>query len=287
MGFQQLFRPAPKPDWIAAERLAGTLRFVDPVALVHMSRGLTFDALRCAEVIDHALGGLEDETGYVGKLLAWIAAGGLANGPCPLFPNGRIIVDVTEMANASGKHAYIATILRHEPEAGIAPVVFLSMVSPTLDVVMRVEIPLRSVLRGNAPLEGAYTVYLHALRTSEGDDYLYYGITKRGWNLRFHEHTLSAVAKPAKRLFARTMNALIAARVAERSGVVDQRPKLAGLVTAICAAGLTREEAMETEEYLVDKYSLASKHRLGLNMIPGGAAGVRHVRRFKTGALGR
>lgn len=282
-----MFRPAPKPDWIAAERLAGTLRFVDPVALVHLSRGLTFDALRCAEVIDHALGSLEEDTGYVGKLSAWIATGALASGPCPLFPNGRIIVDVTETANTSGKRAHFATILKHEPEAGIAPVVFLSMVSPTLDIAMRVEIPLRSVLRGNAPLEGKYTVYLHVLRTNKGDDYLYYGITKRGWNLRFHEHTLAAVAKPAKRLFARTMNDLIAARVAERSGVVDQRPKLVGLITSICAVGLNRQEAMETEEYLVDKYSLAAKHRLGLNMIPGGAAGVRHARRFRKSAPGR
>ncbi|WP_298953953.1 hypothetical protein [uncultured Methylobacterium sp.] len=273
-----MFRPAPRPDWNAAERLAPTLRFVDPVALVHLSRGLTFDALRCAEVLDHALCSLEDTTGYVEKLSAWIAAGSLSSGPCPAFSNGRIIVDVSETANASGQHAHVATVLRHEPEAGVAPVVFLSMVSPTLDVGMRVEIPLRTVMRGNAPLDGTYTVYQHVLRTSEGGDYLYYGITKRGWNLRFHEHTLSAVAKPAKRLFARTMNELIDARVAELSGAVDLRPKLGGLITAICAVGLSRQQAMETEDYLINKYSLASKHRFGLNMIPGGTAGGRHAR---------
>jgi hypothetical protein len=73
--------------------------------------------------------------------------------------------------------------------------------------------------------------------TSEGEAYLYYGITKRGWNIRFHEHTRAAVATASKRLFARTLNALIDARIAERTGRADDRPKLAGLITTICATG--------------------------------------------------
>ncbi|MBT5083090.1 MAG: hypothetical protein HOM62_21180, partial [Rhodospirillaceae bacterium] len=69
-------------------------------------------------------------------------------------------------------------------------------------------------------------------------------------------------------LFPRKMGELIDARAAEVNGVFDARPKLAGMVTALCAVGLTEQQAMDTEEYLVDKYSLSSQHKNGLNMIP-------------------
>lgn len=276
-----MFSPAPRPDWPAARALAKGLRFVDPVALMHLSRGLTFDALQCAEVLDHALIGLDDRTGYVTELTNWIGAGALAYGLCPTFPSARIIADVTEAMNADGQVIRMAAVLKNASEAGIAPVVFLSMVSPTLDIGMRVELPMRALLHGNPPLAGTYTLYLHALHTSEGTDFVYYGITKRGWSLRFNEHTRAAVANGSKRLFARTFNELIDARVAELSGIIDDRPKLRGLITAICGTGLSREAAEESEEAMVEKYSLASKHPRGLNMIRGGAAGVRHARRFR------
>lgn len=281
MNRSTMFSPAPRPDWPAAQALSRSLRFVDAVALMHLSRGLTFDALRCAEVLDHALIGLDDRTGYVTELIDWVGAGGLAHGPCPTFPSARIIADVTEAMNAGGQVMRMATVLKNASEAGIAPVVFLSMVSPTLDIGMRVELPMRALLHGNPPLAGTYTLYLHALQTSDGEDFVYYGITRRGWSLRFNEHTRAAVAYGSKRLFARTFNDLIEARVAELSGINDERPKLRGLITAICATGLSREAAEEAEEAMVEKYSLASKHPRGLNMIPGGAAGARHTRRFR------
>jgi hypothetical protein len=63
-------------------------------------------------------------------------------------------------------------------------------------------------------------------------------------------------------------------------GIADDRPKLAGLISAICGVGMTREAALDAEEKLVDKYSLASKHPYGLNMIPGGLAGLKQARRL-------
>src|SRR3546814_18470027 len=39
-------------------------------------------------------------------------------------------------------------------------------------------------------------------------------------------------------------------------------------------------QAMNVEEYLVDKYSLSSKHKNGLNMIPGGYEGIRSLHRL-------
>ena len=38
---------------------------------------------------------------------------------------------------------------------------------------------------------------------------------------------------------------------------------------------------MAAEEYLVDKYSLNSKHPNGLNMIPGGYAGIRALHKLR------
>jgi hypothetical protein len=132
-------------------------------------------------------------------------------------------------------------------------------------------------------LLGTYTLYLHELQTDQGKSYVYYGITKRGWSLRFNEHTRAAVAQKSKRLLARTLNDLIEARAAELYGIADDRPKLAALVSAVCGVGMSRDDALDAEERLVDKYSLASKHPYGLNMIPGGLAGLRHARRFLRG----
>ena len=269
--------PAFKPDWKAADLLNERLRFVDPTALMHLSRGLTFNPLRSAEVLDDVLTAFDEKNGYVSEVQAWVRGGGLQNGQCPTLPSGRIVADVTETMNAERKVLHAAAILNVERESGIAPAVFRSMVSPSLDVGMRVELPMRAVLKGNPPLEGTYTVYLHVLITSDGRDLVYYGITKRGWSLRFQEHTRSAVARKSHRLFARTLRDLTVARAQELYGVPDERPKLRGLITTICATGLSRDEALDVEEAMVEKYSLASKHPNGLNMIPGGAAGHRRA----------
>lgn len=213
-------------------------------------------------------------------MVRWIAEGAHNSGPCPLDPEGRIIVDVEQRAKAGGEQLYLAMIVRNADEQSMAPVMFLSMHSPTLDIPMRVELPLRAVLKGNAPLEGTYTLYLHTLITNEGEAYLYYGVTKRGWALRFNEHTKAALAQKSKRLLARTLNTLIEARAEELCGARHDRAKLAGIVSTILGTGLSREAAMEAEERLVDKYGLASKHPLGLNMIPGGLAGIRRARRY-------
>jgi hypothetical protein len=248
------------------------LHYVDLAATRHLTTGLTFDLDRCASVLDRALCGLNEQTGIPDQLIAWIRAGAFAAGPYPYDGRGRIIIDV--------QHGYCATVLRKSDERETAPVVFFTMHSPTLDIPMRVELPLRAVIVGNPPLAGTYTLYLHALLTNQGSSFVYYGITKRGWSLRFNEHTRAAVAQKSKRLLASTLNNLIEARAAELYGTMDDRPKLAGLVSAVCGVGMTRDAALAAEERMVNKYSLASKHPYGLNMIPGGLAGLKQARRF-------
>jgi len=125
-----------------------------------------------------------------------------------------------------------------------------------------------------------YSVYLHALFDSTDNEFLYYGITKRGWNMRFAEHAKAAMQEQSRRLFPSKLNELIEARVAELAGQLDARQKLTGMISAICAVGLDENSAMDTEEYLVDKYSLSSKHVKGLNMIPGGREGIRALHKL-------
>src|SRR5665213_1991326 len=156
------------------------MSYVDIAALRHLTRGLTFDIDQCAPVLDLALRDLNDQTGIPDQLVSWIQAGAFAAGPCPHDGRGRIIVDVHQMVNAEGQHGYFATVLRKSDEREIAPVVFFSMHSPTLDIPMRVEVPLPAVIVGNPPLAGTYTLYLHALLTNQGNSFVYYGITKRG-----------------------------------------------------------------------------------------------------------
>jgi len=257
-----------------------SFHYVDLVAMRHLTTGLTFDLDRNARVLDHALRGLNEKIGLPDQLVTWIRAGGLAAGPYPYDGAGRIIVDVQQTINTKGERGYFSTVLQKTDERETAPVVFFSMHSPTLDIPMRVEVPLRALIIGNPPLAGTYTLYLHALLTNQGSSFVYYGITKRGWSLRFNEHTRAAVVQKSKRLLARTLNDLIEARAAELCGSVDDRPKLAGLVSAVCGVGMTRDAALDAEEKMIDKYSLASKHPFGLNMIPGGLTGLKHARRF-------
>ena len=170
----------------------GQCRYLDVDAFEHLTRNLTIDVPQIMDVMDHALVGLNDQTGFSYRMLKWVEAGASDSGPCPLDPEGRIVLDVAAKANAKGQILHTPHVLRFAPERQVAPVVFLSLHSPVLDIPMRVELPLRAVMKGNPALMGSHTLYQHALLTSHGKTYAYYGITKRGWNLRFSEHTRAA-----------------------------------------------------------------------------------------------
>lgn len=252
--------------------------FVDLASMHHLMDGLSFKVSRCAEVMDSALHGLNTKTGIPDRIIRWNERGAdLSNFP-PIPLEGRLIIDIEQSLNpTTGKTLHACEIKVEKNDFQTAPVVFFSMTSFTLGVPMRVEVPLRALLKGGQKLKGTHSVYLHALLADSGEEYVYYGITKRGWNTRLMEHFKSSVRDQSNRLFPRKMGELINARAAEINGVFDARPKLSGMVTALCAVGLTEQQAMDTEEYLVHKYSLSSLHKNGLNMIPGGYEGIRSL----------
>jgi hypothetical protein len=102
----------------------------------------------------------------------------------------------------------------------------------------------------------SYTVYQHHLEMPDGDSQSYIGITRQCggmWGARYRQHLASSHAGSPYRFH----RALSVGRV---------------LTHDIIGVNLSHESAMDHEENQVEKWSLYPK---GLNMIPGGFAGLR------------
>ncbi len=260
--------------------------YVSLANLYHLSEGLTLNVNKCAAVLEHALVHFNEKTRIPDQIYSWNKSDPATRLPLS-FPNyGRIIVDVTQSREKNGQMLYFAQILEKKDEKENAPLLMFSMHSPSLNIPMRVEVPLRSVIKGGHHLKGTYSVYLHALICDDKTDFVYYGITKRGWNKRFTEHTRYAFKDESCRLFPMKLRELCDGRLACLSGESKTGPKLAGIISAICAVGLNEQAAMDAEEYLVDKYSLSSKHLNGLNMLPGGEEGIRSLHKLSLRSVG-
>lgn len=112
-----------------------------------------------------------------------------------------------------------------------------------------------------------YQVYMHAFvhdRNLNGPN-VYIGVTKRSWQQRWREHYRSAVNGSHYRFHEAIRE--------NQSSVIEHS------ILGVCS---DEQSAMESEEALVGVYSLFPK---GLNMIPGGYAGMRFLHRI--GAVGR
>jgi hypothetical protein len=86
------------------------LHYVDLASTRPLMTGLTFDLDQCAPVLDHALLGLNEQTGIPDQLVAWIRPGACAAGPCPYDGRGRIIIDVQQTVNTVGQQSNFATV---------------------------------------------------------------------------------------------------------------------------------------------------------------------------------
>ena len=99
----------------------------------------------------------------------------------------------------------------------------------------------------------------------EKDAYTYIGITKRNWKKRFEEH-LYASRNGSYLRFHRCLRSEFF-----EIGAIDH---------IIDRAGITEKEAMEIEEKNIEKQSLYPIFQKGLNMIPGGKAGLRFIHEY-------
>lgn len=118
------------------------------------------------------------------------------------------------------------------------------------------KVPINLLLKGAPSLEDSNTLYLHSFDTECPLNYV--GITKRRWFDRLAQHKNSA-ASGSPYLFHRAIR--------------EHANKKMNHTVAI--SGCTRDEVMHWEEDYVRRFSL---YPLGLNMIPGGYAGVTYLR---------
>ncbi len=109
--------------------------------------------------------------------------------------------------------------------------------------------------------KGTYQVYRHTFfegKEAYSKSHTYIGITKQKWQVRYSQHQQSARSGSPFLMHEAIRN-------------IDKYPLMEH---EVYAAGLSHEDAMAVEEYHVERLSLYPR---GLNMIPGGFAGLRYL----------
>ncbi len=256
--------------------------FLDERKFRYFCQGLTLDAQDMA-TLAKVLCSLDKVRKLPSKIVALNGKHGF--GAPPNFPGPQIIISLEKTFSRSGGPTSVSSVSEHSNILNAAPGLHIHLRSPTLEIPQRIEIPLRYVLKGLPDIEGTHMIYLHTLAVREGPPFVYYGITKRGWMKRFNEHMAGALKRESRLMFHKTLRKAILGRLVELgsatgelNGGTPPTMALAGNHHVVCAAGLNEEQALEAEEYLVGKYSFG--HERGLNMIPGGKAGVAHLHRL-------
>lgn len=117
-------------------------------------------------------------------------------------------------------------------------------------------LPINAMLKGSDALDTMHSVYIHSLMETEGQR-AYVGVTKQRWFDRMAQHK-SAAAGGSMLLFHRALRQHNGRKMAH----------------AVVLTGVDHDYAMNTEERLVDLMGLYPK---GLNMIPGGFAGLKYL----------
>ena len=132
--------------------------------------------------------------------------------------------------------------------------------------------------------KGRYQLYRHSLypedeaapvptaglggivATAETTGYAYIGITRRSWQKRYREHR-QAMGSGSALLFHRAL--------------AGELFPVASSEHEVLKIGLTEDEALDLEEREVEARTLHPINERGLNMIPGGRAGLRFIANFR------
>jgi hypothetical protein len=254
-----------------------------------LCEGITLDS-KDMEVLDTALIGLDTKKRIPSRIINHNQRHGF--GQPPRFAGNNIIVTLEKRRTKDSKELRLARVAQDRTGSGATPALHINLRSWALDIPQRIELSLRFVLKGLPAIEPTYAVYLHVLRMEDGQNLLYYGITRRGWMKRFSEHIQRAMHEESPLLFHRMLREGSGGRMRQITGTVhaEEAAKsspcvLVGTHHVLCAAGLTAEQALDTEEHLVEKYSFGKP--LGLNMIPGGKAGVAYLHKLSVLASDR
>lgn len=122
----------------------------------------------------------------------------------------------------------------------------------------QVDVPLNPLLKGYVNIEGSHSLYCHSFQTETPIAYI--GITKRPWHKRLSQHIASAKSG-SRYLFHRALR--------EHAGTA--------ILHRVLLCELDQDQAFDLEEEFVEMMSL---YPLGLNMIPGGSAGIRYLHKL-------
>jgi hypothetical protein len=123
------------------------------------------------------------------------------------------------------------------------------------------EINKNFINSGNGNIDGIYS----AQKFYQKNSLAYIGITKRTWQERYRQHCRDA-GRGSNLLFHRALR--------------GEFCKIGTIEHIVERAGLTEKQALEIEESEVEKRSLHSLFPNGLNMIPGGLAGLKCVHSY-------
>ena len=112
---------------------------------------------------------------------------------------------------------------------------------------------------------GTYEKLTSTQQLQQKNYLIYVGITKQTWQERYRQHCM-AMGRGSNLLFHRALRGEFC-----QIGIIEH---------IVERAGLTEKQALEIEEKEVEKRSLHSLHPKGLNMIPGGYAGLKYIHNF-------
>ncbi len=134
------------------------------------------------------------------------------------------------------------------------------------------NVPLAYVIKGAPDVSEGYQLYQHRFLDpalpQDANQFVYVGITRRSWKERWKEHVAAA---------RRGSPYIFHAKLREAT---DKEWLQAHAVSGV---RLSEADAMNAEEIAVAEYGLYPDNPRGLNMIPGGYAGIRALHRL--GAL--
>jgi len=249
------------------------VRFIDSRAVKHYLQGHSFRVADVTRALEECLVRWDSRNGKPSAMLDAVARHPGQTFPGPLFEGqARTLISVFQISEGE-RNIVMTKVAESDHGSGLGPLVIFQLHSRALDIPMRVELPLRAILIGTPPAAGMHLVYLHVLEDSNENEWKYYGITSRDWNVRFMEHLGRRSAQGAKSRMTRKLSSLSESRLQELRGEVPSEPALRSIASVICAFGLSPDEADQVEEEFIDRHSLKKTHNFGLNDLPGGKKG--------------
>ena len=240
----------------------------------HNFQYLTGLGAEFADVADAAMGFLDQELGgAISELRDAVASHGVRQ---ISFRPGCLRVQYDEEINQFGWYfdgyeegGFVERFGEHRAKYGATHLGDFAFILKRGDRRRMTALCLPWIMKGARNLDGGHQVYGHYFADDRGLDIegaQYIGVTKRGWRTRFKEH-LAAASRGSRYRFHEALRRWN-----------DSAPSISHI---IIKCGLSEAEAMAAEEEWVGKETLYPR---GLNMIPGGYAGIAYL--HKIGAVG-